>query len=306
MTQPKLPLIYIIVLNWNNAADTIECLNSLREIKYVNKRVVVVDNGSTDGSREKIKGWISSAGPGAPFFLLENSRNLGFTGGNNAGIDYALQNNTEYILLLNNDTLVPEDLLGRLVDSAWDIPRLGILGCKIRHYPAEDRIWFSGGYINSLKGCAYHFTDDCQEQRQCDFITGCLMFIPCPVLKEVGAFDDRYFLISEDTDLSRRVLQKGYQLVVDGRIVIFHKISSTIGGCYSPRHQYYFHRNRMLFFSKFLSSFSKFFFFSFQFLVVIPFWAFIELIKGNKRIIRWALLGYRDFICGRFGPCPYF
>ncbi len=299
------PLVYIILLVWNNSSDTIACIESLFKIKYKNWKIILVDNASTNDAIQEIHQWAKHKSVDHLIHFILLQENLGFSGGNNAGMEYAIKNNADYVLLLNNDTIVTDDFLNHLIATAQKIKDVGLLGCKIKYFTETSKVWFSGGYINFLKGCGSHYEDDYNDDRECDFITGCLMLIPSQVLKHVGLFDDRYFLLSEDTDLSYRIKKAGYRLVTTNKVVIYHKISTAIGGRYSKRNQYYFHRNRMLFFKKFLWGYQKCLFYCLQFLLIIPAWIVVEVFKGNGKAIKWALLGYRDFILGKFGKCPY-
>lgn len=315
------PRIFIILLNWNGYRDTIECLESILKITYPNYQIVIVDNHSEDDSIVQLTKWaeekkvdfqtlsvskVCESQHSDKFLtILKADQNYGFAGGNNIGMNFALHTDTEFILLLNNDTIVTRDFLSHMVKTAIEQPNIGAVGGKIYYYPETSHVWFSGGYINHIKGGGYHFVEDHKGLRECDFITGCLALFPSHILKEVGLFDERYFLISEDTDLSQRIRIKGYKLIVDCNAIIYHKLSRAIGGKYSPRNQYYFHRNRMLFFKKFLPKHTKFLFFFFQFLIIIPVWILIELVSGRKTAVKWASRGYRDFLHNITGKCPY-
>lgn len=123
--------VAIIILNWNGWKDTIECLKSLNNLNYKNYEVIVVDNGSTDNSVEKIKEYIENK---PKFKLIANEKNLGFAGGNNIGIRYALNNEFEYILLLNNDTVVDENFLKPMVELLESSDDIGFVGPKTYFY----------------------------------------------------------------------------------------------------------------------------------------------------------------------------
>ena len=300
------PIVHIIIVNWNNSKDTIECLESLEKTTYKNKKIIVVDNFSKDDSIKKIKEW-SAKSPlkdEIEFILLPD--NLGFTGGNNAGMNYAIQNRADYILLLNNDTLVTENFLTDLILTAQKNTQTGVIGCKIYHYPQTKKIWYSGGRLDFIRGYGCHQTNDFKDERPTDFVTGCLMLIPRKVLEGVGTFDNKYFLIAEDSDLSQRIKKAGYELIINCRTFIYHKVSASAGGHYSPVTQYYFHRNRMIFMGSLLSLPQRILFYIFQFGFIIPAWATTEILKGKFMAVKWAFLGYRDFLCGEKGKCRYF
>ncbi len=298
-------MIYIILLNWNNASDTLECLKSLENISYPKIKILLIDNGSSDDSPKKIQEWIDACHLKERIEFIRLKDNLGFAGGNNVGIKYALENNADYVLLLNNDTIVTEDFLSKLIDTASKYPQTGVVGCKIHCWPAKDKIWFNGGFINRWIGFCGHQRDNFIGEREVDFITGCCMLIPSRVLKQTGGFDERFFLISEDADLCWRIRNQGRKLIVNSEAVIYHKISQTLGGKYAPKTQYYWHRNRMLLFSKFLSPVEKLFFYQTQFLLFIPLGLILEFLSGHFRSIPWILRGYYDFLRKRFGLCSY-
>lgn len=208
--------------------------------------------------------------------------------------------------MINNDTVTTEDFLDRLVETALTNRQIGILGCRINYYKEKSRVWFSGGKIDFLKGAFYHDENSRYGLRESDFITGCLMLIPSYVFKVAGFFDERYFLNVEDIDFSWRVKKAGYNLKVDCESVIYHKVSASIGGLYSMRNQYYFHRNRMIFFRKILPKYKFILFNSFQFLIAIPAWILIQLFYGRFTVIKAALIGYFDYLRGKTGKRCYF
>lgn len=312
--------VFIIIVNWNNYTDTLECLSSLSQAAYGDKKIIVVDNGSEDDSIQRIVEWAGdnrfgfevlnetdlSSQNTQPVTIISLSKNLGFAGANNIGIRYVLENGADYVLLLNNDTVVTENFLSSMVKTALEAEDVGIVGGKIRYFDRNEEIWFNGGYIDFLKGVFYGWDDDCTGKRESGFITGCLMLIPSEVLKKVGYFDERYFLNVEDVDLSRRIKDAGYRLITDCDAVIYHKVSASIGGLYSIRNQYYFHRNRMLFFGEKLKGIKKFSFFLFQFSLAIPGWTIIQLFNRRTEAVKGAFLGYLDYMRGNFGKCRYF
>jgi len=323
LENQKVPHICLIIVNWNNYKDTIACLESVFESSLKNN-IVVIDNGSDDSSVQKISQWanekkikyrlisryhetnISIGANDVILTLISLNENRGFAAANNEGIRFAVRQNENFVLLLNNDTIIEKDLFMKLSKTVQDVKNVGIIGCKIKHFKPADRIWFSGGRIDFIRGSFYHHEDDCREERDTDFVTGCLMLIPTDIFKAVGYFDERYFLNVEDVDFSYRVKEAGFRLVINCNAEIYHKVSSSIGGLHSARNQYYFHRNRLIYFNKHLTGLGKIIFNSFQVMIAIPAWILIQLVRCNTQSLKGALFGYLDYLKGNFGKSKYF
>lgn len=222
------PPVAIIVLNWNGWEVTADCLKSLRQLDYPNVKVIVVDNASTDGSCEQL-------GKNFPEVeLMKNDRNLGFAGGNNVAIVRALKEGAEYILLLNNDTVVSPNFLERMIAVAGSDRRIGILNPKISYFDNPQRIWYAGGTFSLWQGFARHTGKRAvdaarySKTREVSFITGCAFLIKAEVIAKIGLLDDRFFLVCEDTDWSVRALNAGYKAVYVADAHILHRESYTI------------------------------------------------------------------------------
>jgi len=219
------PKVTIVILNWNGYEVTRECLISLSKIDYTNYGIVLVDNGSADGSPERL----GAEFPGV--ILIRNQKNLGFTGGNNVGIRRALEENADYVLLLNNDTVVAPNFLSELIRAGESDKRIGLLNPKIFYFKPSDRIWYAGGSLSIWKGIASH-----RGSRQVDrgmydspeevtFITGCAFLIKAEVIRKIGLLDECFFYTSEDADWSIRSLNAGYKALYVSSSVIWHKES---------------------------------------------------------------------------------
>lgn len=243
------PLLTIIVLTWNNFEDTAECLHSLRKLNYPRYNVVLVDNGSTDGSIERLQ----------PVFpevkIIKNSENLGYAGGNNIGIKYALSKNVDYILLLNNDTIVDVNLATELIQASHETENLGIFGCVNYYYNDRKKVQFSGGIFNWKTGdiidTTRHKIDEGQFQllKEVDTVAGSCLFFPTTVIKTVGLLDNRYFLTFEESDLCCRVKKAGYKVYTYMGAGIWHKVSVSGQAQKEGLNilKYYEVRNRFLF-----------------------------------------------------------
>ena len=302
--------VSVVILNWNGAKDTLECIKSVKKCQVpspivfsaqsdrVQCTIIVVDNGSTDNSVDvfkKQKGII----------LLENKENLGFAGGNNVGMKYAIENGADFVLILNNDTRVDEDLLVHLVEAAEINKSAGIFSPKIYfekgfeyhkdQYRETERgkvIWYVGGVMDwdNVLGSNYGVDDvdigQYQEERKIDFATGACMFIRRKVIEEIGFFDEKYFLYLEDADYSIRAKNANWKVVFTPRAYLWHKVSRS-SGIGSELNDYYISRNRMLFGLKYAPIHSK--------LALIR--ESINLLLGGRK---WQKQGIKDFYSGVF------
>jgi GT2 family glycosyltransferase len=242
------PRVSIIVLSWNSFEVTLECLQSLRKMDYRNFEVVLVDNGSVDFSPDKI------AESAPEVRLIRNPVNLGFTGGNNVGMRDALGRNPDYLLLLNNDTVVAPDFLSQMVRVAESDPQIGILNPKIYYFEPSNRIWHAGGihkpWYSSTKslGCRKIDTGNYDQVREVSFVTGCALLIKAEIVKQIGLLDEMYFLGWEDLDWTLRVIRAGFKAVYVPQSAIWHKESYDTkknGG--KKLRDYYGIRNSILF-----------------------------------------------------------
>jgi GT2 family glycosyltransferase len=243
----KLPQVTIIVLNWNGLNDTLDCLKSLDQLDYQGYEVVVVDNGSVDGSVPVIRERFPSV------TIIENDENLGYAGGNNVGLRYAMTQGADYTFLLNNDTVVDPAFLRILVDTAEAEPTVGIAGPTIYYHERPDVIWSAGGAIDWQRGSTRMVgldeRDEGQfgrEPRTVDFVTGCAMLVRRAALEQVRLLDERFFAYYEETEWCVRASRAGFKIVHAPLAHIWHKISPATQAD-SPLVHYYMTRNRLLF-----------------------------------------------------------
>lgn len=216
------PRVSVIVLNWNGWRDTLECLYSLGRLDYPNHEVMVVDNCSTDDSVARIR----EAYPDV--MLLQSGANLGFAGGNNVGIRYALKRDADYVWLLNNDTVVEPNALRALVDIASEDAGVGAVGSVLYYADERDRIQaYGGGRVSLWSGMSRHFTAPVQGERLCYLVAASLL-VRREVLERVGLLDDNFFMYWEDTEYSFRIRKAGYRLAVAPRSRVWHKESAAL------------------------------------------------------------------------------
>lgn len=244
-------LIYIILVNYNGYRDTIECVKSIERIKHNNYKIVIVDNASTNNSVEYIKNSLKEC------ILIESKQNLGFAGGNNIGIKYAINNGAEYVLLLNNDTLVETDFLDNMIASFENKENVGVVGCKIMYYPEKNIIWYGSGKIDWFKFIGIHLgikkidKGQCDIEKEIDFMTGCCMLIKRDVFEKVGLLPEEYFMYFEDVDFCIKVKDAGFKIWYNPKAVVYHKVGLSSGGEESAFAIECCTRNRLIFMYKY-------------------------------------------------------
>jgi len=220
------PRVVIVILTWNRVEDIVTCLESFSCLEYSNYEVVVVDNASSDESvptiREKYP-WAT---------LIVNDDNLGYVGGNNVGIRYALEHGADYVFVLNNDTKVTPNVLGELVRVMRSDPHIGIAGAKNLLMENPSYTW--GKYVNLTWGPMLVSTHgrhvpDYPEESPIDVDAvignGCMM--SREALEKVGLFDEEFFQVNEDIDWSMRARKLGYRTVYVDTATIHHKGGSS-------------------------------------------------------------------------------
>jgi GT2 family glycosyltransferase len=289
------PHVTIIIINWNNWKDTIECLESLYQIIYPNYQVILVDNASDDGSMEKIKKFcegklnikseffdykfdnkpiffhcllekelksfkhenIDKLNYKKDILVIKNEDNYGFARGNNIGVEFALKNfKSDYILLLNNDTVVDKNFLTELVKIGQKNEKIGFLGPKTYYYDnggRKDIISFAGGLLNLYKGMpkvlGYQEIDrgQCDVVSTVDYVEGSCILINKEIFEKIGFLDTSYFAYWEEADLCKRGFEIGYKSVYVPKSEIWHKVSTSFN---NSSRLYYYSRNKIKFMKK--------------------------------------------------------
>ncbi len=300
------PKISVIILNWNNAPDTLECLESVYASRHPSFDVFVADNGSTDGSLDKIR----NAYPFANY--IENKENLGFAEGNNRAIQAAMNNGAEYIFLLNNDAVLREDTLSLLEDAAEKYPEAAVLGPKIYYYDQPSVLWYGGGEWHPREATFFH-RDANRDESEIEkrgveptgYVCGCAFFVRSDALRVVGLMEPRFFLNWEEVDLCWRFKKADYQCLYVPAAKVWHKISrSFIGGKRGPMWLYFYWRNRLFWMERnlprqeYIRLIRK---------VILPQIRYLvrDALKGSeKKEARASLRGVRDYLFRRFGPGP--
>ncbi|MBR0471568.1 MAG: glycosyltransferase family 2 protein [Methanosphaera sp.] len=265
------PLVSIILLNWNGYEDTLEALESLYNINYPNYNVIVADNNSTNDSIEKIKQYtqgkikietkytkyqnnkpiqltITNEGEypenidntttpqEKKLLLIKNKKNYGFAKGNNIAIEYTIKHdNPEYILLLNNDTIVNPDFLTKMINVALTDDKIGIIGPKFYYYDFEgnhETIWCIGSVVDLEHFPGHHSImeepsyDLTQKVIECDWVSGAGLLIKTEAMPS-DYLSTEFFFGCEDVDLAIQVKQKGYKVITVTDSIIWHKVGMS-------------------------------------------------------------------------------
>lgn len=215
--------VSVVIPNWNLRADLAECIDSLLSSQYPNLSILVVDNASTDGSAD----YIAMRYPTVQVIRL--TKNHGYAGALNAGIEIAREQPAEFILALNNDTIVPPEAIGRLVRLMEKEPAIGIAAPKVL-YADDPQVIFSLGdrrfrYLPLPVGYGYKKKDGPRYKNvmEFDYVTGCAMLIRTGLIDQIGPFDSSLFMYYEDADFCRRARDTGWKIVCDGDTTILHK-----------------------------------------------------------------------------------
>jgi len=298
----RIPHVSVILLNWNQPEFTLDCLKSLQGVDYPAHDVIVVDNGSVDGSPARIR----AAFP--DITLIENRENLGFAAGNNVGIEYALRHGADYVLLLNNDTEVAPNLLTSLVEAAESDSRIGAVGPKIYYYDHADVIWSAGGAVNRF-GEPSHLhenevdTDEADAPRYVDYVTGCALMVRREVIEALGPLDARFFIYFEETEWCARMRRAGFRIVYVPQARMWHKISMTARTT-SRRYLYLMTRNRLLYLRLTGADPLALCGAAIDLLRTALSWSLKPRHRGMRPYSTALLHGMLDFAIGRFGAPP--
>lgn len=296
MNQPS---VYIVIINWNGHKDTSELLESLFKITYVNHKIIVVDNNSSLGEVEKLE-----SAHGNKVHVIRCIQNLGFSGGNNVGIKYSLEAKADYILLLNNDTIVEPNFLEILIDKFETGDKAGIVAPRVNYYEEPKKIWSAGGKISKIRGSGFAVSDKketeiLQDDRFVDFVSGCCMLIKKDVFLNVGLFDENFFLYTEDTDFCYRVIKFGYKIYLSPKAKIFHKVHKSSRANFTSLPLYYTTRNRLYFSRKHFVQYYPltFVYISSTMLIKSMYWLLVGKIKNISVVLR----AFHDFLAGNMG-----
>lgn len=243
--------ISVVIIHFGELLITQKCIASLLEFEKNIYQIIVVNNASTSIS-------IKDFNEKRNIIVLNRRKNVGFAKGVNIGIQYSLKYNAEGILLLNNDTIIHKPFLGPLIE-ALELEKIGIVSPVIKFEKKHKILFDLGGYYNTLFGRTHH-----NEQTRIpkekylfpDYVSGCCMLIRSDVFRQIGFFDEQFFLYYEDVDFCIRAREGGYKIAIVTQSLIYHLLSKSVGKL-SYTSTYYQIRSAIFFGNKYFSSFPK-------------------------------------------------
>jgi hypothetical protein len=301
--EPR-PRVAAVVLNWNALEETLACLGSLAASDWPGLTTIAVDNASS----QDISAAVSESFPEA--VVIRNPANLGFAGGMNVGLRRALALGADYVLLLNNDTLVDAAMVRLLVQAAEAHPDAGIVCPVVLWRDAPDVVLSAGlrcdlrrGYQGRAIAMGERVTDALTSVRAVDAPSGAAMLVSADVVRRIGMLDEQLFLYGEDVEWSQRMLRHGLRVYVAADARLWHGLSVSSGGAFSPVGAYYQTRNSFVVCARYaplrgprslLRSAD----------ILLANLAHTRRARHPLLNVRAVLAGWRDYLLGRLGPCP--
>jgi GT2 family glycosyltransferase len=296
--------VAVVILNWNSIDDTLSAVESVLRMDYPNYRLVIIDNGSTDGSTAEL-GKIKDG----RVKLILSPENLGFTGGCNLGFDWAVKNGADYVWLLNSDAITEAGTLSSLVSVAEADATIGLVSPVIASAQRASRLVCAGGFYNAeLPSC--DMTRDIEigakwvtEHPAEVILLGTALLVRVELIRRIGKLDDRFFAYWEDIDFSMRSNEAGFRNAVDFASTVSHneKFPTDRPQDIKPHYWYYLARNEIRFWKKHASFSDR----------LRPLWwayllqlGHLNLLSGAETSRQAILSGMWDGWLNRTGPYP--
>jgi len=232
------PLIEILILNWNGGKMLKECIASVKKIDYSNYKIRIIDNASSDNSIEMVKNTFSNIN------YTQLDENYGFSKGYNKYFNQIDSKELEYILILNNDTIVDANILNSFIEATKKFGKNNIYGPKIFYRNRPNLIWYAGAKVNLKYGKISHIgirKKDSQKyslSAQTDYVTGCCLFTSIKNIKDLNGFDERFQMYGEDVDFCIRARENNILCYYWPNAILYHHVSFSIGGNYSIKKIY--------------------------------------------------------------------
>jgi hypothetical protein len=298
-TEKKIltPSVFTIILNFNNYSDTIDTIESVLSLKYEKNSVLLVENSSDKTIIRKIRTQFPD------IEIIENKKNLGYAGGNNIGIQKAIESGADYIFILNNDVKLEKDVLNKCVSAMEELSGCGACQPIIVPLGNKERVWSAGTQL--YFGYPRLYLKETKLQKN-GIITspfglvGCAILFRRTALQKTGLFDESLFLLHEETDWCIRAKQLNFSLLIISNAIVYHKVSTTIG-MFSKLYLYYIGRNWLLVGKKNFSFFSYLHILLTEFLIRFPYYLYHVTKKGQIGMIKFYLKGIFDGILGISG-----
>lgn len=284
--------VAIIIVNWKQYELTKSCLSTLKSSKFNDFQIILIDNESNQKELNDLKNQFDQVK------TFTSEKNLGFTGANNIGINYAIKNQFEYVMLLNNDTEIDKNFINPLLEAFQKYNKLGAVQPVIMNFYQNKKVWNAGGNLNKFFGYTSVIKKPKYINRKIDWITGCCILIKTDVIKKVGLLDENFFAYYEDVDWSIRIKKAGYDLAVVKSSLIYHHGSKaskneSSEGILSPFVHYLNIRNHIFLLRKNKDIFNSFGILVFQFFKILSYTLYFTIrLRINK--LKMVYNGFKD------------
>lgn len=278
----------IIIVNYNCINDTIETIGCLEKFDQKIFDIFLVDNYSEHDEQIKIKNFAKRKN----LYFCQTAKNLGMAGGNNVAIKMALAKGYDYIFLLNPDMVINDLNFFEIIEEEMQREKADILGPLVNYYPEMDKIYFAGGYVNKITGRTIALDQrrkdvgKYKKNEKCDFIAGCAMVVRADVFRQAGLIPEDYFLYFEESDFCLKAKKMNMNIIFTPRTRCYHKVSVSIKYM-SNTYLYYMVRNFKKFSLKYISAWTRPFFYAYYNLVWCPGLLFLSIKKGNYKGYRY-------------------
>jgi GT2 family glycosyltransferase len=296
--ERRVDKITAIILNYIRWEDTAACVHSLKECTYPALEIVILDNDSPNDSVTHLKAQFSD------IEVIQTGMNRGYTGGINYGIKYSQERGSDYILIINPDTLVEPDFLEPLVSALEKCPTAAATCGTIHCYPETSMIWYAGGRLIPCRGLAVHNKipplvkhSEIQDYRKVTFITGCLILLRTNLINIIGLQDERFFMYLDDIEYSARILKRGFDLLYVPGSKIYHRMDAHAKE--NPFKLYYSVRNRLLLIDAAFDGMTRIVA-KYYFIVIISYKLIVWRVF-NLELYRAAIAGLYDYYNHNFG-----
>jgi GT2 family glycosyltransferase len=294
-----IPTIFTVILNTNRREDTLACLASLAETTYPANQTIVLDNASSDGSVPAIRAQFPEVQ------IIELEQNRGYAGNNNVGIQAVVEQGADWVLVLNEDTILASDCLSQLINVGQSDPAIGILGPMVYHHDEPNIIQSAGGHLGRFWYSSHLGQNELDrgqfsQPRDTEWISGCAILIRRAVIEQIGLLDERFFYYWEETEYCVRARRHGWQVVHVPQARLWHK---GVQRDYSPAPSvtYYSTRNRFLLLAKHRASIFVWLVAWGQLLRTLTSWTLKPEYRGMAEHRRAMMQGAFDFLRRRWG-----